>query len=454
MVSVVRCQCVLRWATLPERNSNRATLRRGCHAGLGTFGVMNACDTRRIMPVLHRIARWLRAMAADDALVRHELALRNMRRLRWLLPALIALLLLLFAFVSPSADGPAAEQAWRRALVQVYYAIGVWLVLLTVLVWWVLRTAAGATAMRVVQQLAALGFLLITVALAVVDQWVTPAISPYLLGCMMVSLLLLLPPATACWLFAIAYLALFVGLDLTQADEALLLSNRINGFSASVLGLLLAFGQWRSSARYLMLQRELTLRNAALEKQQDELLWLAAHDALTGLYNRREFMRLAELELKRAQRQGGFTSAIVIDLDHFKAINDTHGHPAGDKVLADVARLLHDGVRTTDLVARIGGEEFMVLLPQTDIDAAAGLGHKLRGLLRGAPVTIGAGSQLAVTASFGVGSLPGGALGSVASLYAAADKALYDAKRLGRDRVERVEPDASLTPSDFQRMRR
>jgi len=409
-----------------------------------------------MMQLLHRASSRLRAIAAEDAMVAHELVTDNLRRVRALLPVVMALLLvlLLVHFVVGVGDESPAQQAWRHALLQVYYAIAGGLVLLMALLWWVLRGSAGNAALRLVQQLAALGFLLVAVGLTVADQMITPSISPYLLGCMAVSLLLLLPPVTACWLFVIACAALFVGLGLTQHDAAILRSNRINGFSASVLGLLLAFAQWRNRARYLLLRRELTLRNATLEKQQDELLWLAAHDALTGLYNRREFMRLAELELKRAQRQGGFTSAIVIDLDHFKAINDTHGHPAGDKVLAHVARLLHDGVRNTDLVARIGGEEFMVLLPQTDIDAAAGLGHKLRGLLRRAPVPIGAGSQLAVTASFGVGSLPGGTLGSVASLYAAADKALYDAKRLGRDRVERVEPDASLTPSDFQRMRR
>lgn len=394
-------------------------------------------------------------MAADDAQVAHELALGNMRRLRWLLPALLLLMLLLLAaFALEPAGGPSAQQAWRRAVVQVYLGIAGGLAVLLLANWLVTRGHPGGAAMRRVQVVAALGFLLATGVLAVIDQWVTPNISPYLLGCMSVSLLLLLPPTTAVWLFVVAYGFLFVGLGWTQTDAAMLLSNRANGFGATVLGMMLSFGQWRSNARYLLLRRELTLRNATLEKQQDELVWLATRDALTGLYNRREFMRLAELELKRAQRQGGFTSAIVIDLDHFKAINDVHGHPAGDKVLAHVAHCLAGGVRNTDLVARIGGEEFMVLLPQTDIDAATGLANKLRGLLRASPPAISRDLQIAVTASFGVGSLPGGTLGSVASLYAAADKALYDAKRLGRDRVERVEPDASLTPSDFQRMRR
>jgi diguanylate cyclase (GGDEF)-like protein len=307
---------------------------------------------------------------------------------------------------------------------------------------------------RLLQFIAPLNFLVFTIVLTALDQRITPNITPYLLGCMSVSLLFLLPPAATAGLFAIGYALFFYGVGLMQADPALLLSNRGNGFGATLLGLVLSLGLWRRNTQYLLLQRELRARNTTLEQQQDELVWLATRDALTGLYNRREFMRLSEHELKRAQRHGDFTSAIVIDLDHFKVINDRHGHPAGDKVLAHVAQCLLGGVRSTDLVARIGGEEFMVLLPRTDIDAAAGLANKLRQLVHQAPAHIHAELQIPVTASFGVGCLPGGSEGSVASLYAAADKALYDAKRLGRNRVERVEPDGSLTPSDFQRMRR
>jgi len=408
-----------------------------------------------MMLVPERIENWLRSMAAADAQVAQEVTLGNMRRLQWLLPILLVLMLvLLAAFALQPVQGTEAMQSWRQALLWVYLVVVVWLVFLSMAVWRVARQTEVSGAGRFLQIVAALGLLLATSVLAALDQWITPNISPYIVGCMSVSLLLLLPPTTSAWLFAIAYAVFFVGLGQTQSDPTMLLSNRANGFAATVLGFVLSFAQWRSNARYLLLQRELTARNTRLEKQQDDLVWLATRDALTGLYNRREFMRLAELELQRAQRQGGFTSAIVIDLDHFKAINDTHGHPAGDKVLAHVAQCLLGGVRNTDLVARIGGEEFMVLLPQTDIDAAAGLGQKLRGLLRESPPAIGKDRKIPVTASFGIGALPGGNLGSLESLYAAADKALYDAKRLGRDRVERVEPDASLTPSDFQRMRR
>lgn len=401
-----------------------------------------------------RITKWLRALIGSDAAVTEDAVLGNMRRLRWLMPIFLVLnLLLLTVFSLDASPGTPVQLAWRQAVIQVYtVTVGVMVVLLMGS-WRVMQRDRVDGWVRALQFVAPLGFLLFTIVLTTLDQRVTPNISPYLLGCMSISLLLLLPPATAAWLFSIGYVLLYVGLGRTQSDAILLLTNRANGLGATVMALAMAFGLWHRNNQYALLQRELSARNATLEKQQGELLWLATRDALTGLYNRGEFLRLAELELKRTQRHGGFTSAIVIDLDFFKAINDRHGHPGGDKVLIHVAQLLLSGVRTTDVVARIGGEEFMILLPHTDIDAATGLGQKLRGLLHEMPALIGDKLVVPVTASFGIGCMPGGYDGTVVALYAAADKALYEAKRLGRDRVERTEPDASLTPSDFQRMR-
>ncbi len=394
-------------------------------------------------------------MADSDARVAPEVARGNMRRLRWLVPIFLALnLILLAVFALDDSSSTPIQQTWRQSLMAVYSVTSLVLVIALLIAWRMGGQGQSEGLTRVLQGAAPLAFLIFVVVLTAIDQRVTSSINPYLLGCMSISLLLLLPPRTAIGLFAIAYVLLFVSLGWTQNDAAVLLSNRANGFAASVLGLVLSLGLWRRNTQYILLRRELTERNATLEKQKEELVWLATRDALTGLYNRGECLRLAELELMRTQRHGGFTSAIVLDLDFFKAVNDRHGHPAGDKVLVHVARCLLAGVRATDVIGRIGGEEFMVLLPQTDIDSAAGLSYKLRRLLHDSPARINNDLSIAVTASFGVGSMPGGHDGTVAALYAAADNALYDAKRLGRDRVERTEPDASLTPSDYQRMRR
>jgi diguanylate cyclase len=402
-----------------------------------------------------RLLRRARGLIANDARIADEAVLGNIRRLRWLLPLFLVLVLVLLAVFALSQPVDAPQRlAWRQAVMSVFGVTIVWLLVMALAVWRVSSRPRPDVGVRVVQFVAALGFLLFTAVLTVLDQQVTSNISPFILGCISVSLLFLLPPATALAVLLVSYAVFFVGLGLTQPDPSLLLSNRVNGFGASLLALVLSLGMWNRNIQYNLLQRELTARNETLEKQQAELVWLATRDALTGLFNRGEFMRLAEKELLRTRRHGGNTSIFVIDLDFFKVINDRHGHPAGDKVLCHVAEQLRDGTRSTDLVARIGGEEFVVLLPQTDIEAAMVLAQKLRRQLRDSPAQVSSDLQVSITASFGVACMPGKHMGSIAALYAAADNALYDAKRQGRDRVARTEPDATLTPSDFQRMRR
>ncbi len=408
-----------------------------------------------MMPLPDRISLWVRGLIVSDAQVVEDALLGNLRRLRWLIPFFLALVLSLLAVFAWQTDGGSgARMAWREAVMNVYRVTIVWLIVMALVVWRMSSRTYVDTGVRVLLFVAPFSLLVFTAVLSVLDQWVTSSITPYLLGCISVSLLFLLPPATAIGGMLLAYALFFFGLDYTQANETLLLTNRANGFAATLLALVMSLTRWNRNTQYRLLQRELIARNAKLEKQQADLVWLATREALTGLFNRGEFMRLAEQELLRTRRHGGNTGVIVLDLDHFKVVNDQHGHPAGDKVLVHVAQALQDGVRNTDIVARIGGEEFIVLLPQTDIDAAVVLAEKLRQQLRQSTARVNSDLQVKITASFGVACMPGGHNGSVAALYSAADNALYEAKRAGRDRVARTEPDGTLTPSDFQRMRR
>jgi two-component system cell cycle response regulator len=163
-----------------------------------------------------------------------------------------------------------------------------------------------------------------------------------------------------------------------------------------------------------------------------ELRQLATRDALTGLLNRRSFDALLAEEIERARRLGHPLTLVLLDLDHFKTVNDTHGHPAGDAVLAAIARLLELEVRTIDRVARIGGEEFAVLLMETTAGEGLVVARRLVTAMRSRPVKISDGVTLAVTVSAGVAGLP--TYGEPETgLMAAADKALYSAKRGGRD---------------------
>ena len=392
---------------------------------------------------------------ANNRLVASEALLGNLRRIRWLVLAIIPLnLLFVVVFWWLVSGGTTQQMAWRQASGWAHLLMAVWLGLCGLAAHYSVARKPGGPGALVLQVVAPLSTLLFAVVLACIDQWVTASISPYLLGSAFVSIALLMRPSVAMAVHLAAFVVFWFGQGLTQPDGVLLLTNRLNGFAAMVLGIVLACLLWHRNTMYLLLQRELESRNLALLQQREELVWLAKHDGLTGLLNRVEFLHLAEAELLRAQRSASETSAIMVDLDFFKAINDKYGHPAGDKVLRYTAAWLLGGVRATDVVARVGGEEFIVLLPQTSQAAALVLADKLLRALQQSRVPLGRDLEISITASLGVGTLPAGHEGNVAALYAAADNALYEAKHLGRNRVEKTEPDGSLTASDFQRMRR
>lgn len=405
--------------------------------------------------LIDRASAWLISIKAHDPVIADAAIMGNLHRLRWLLLVVMLLNLALVAIFSLAVSGhTAAQTAWKTGIVWTNLCMAVWLLVLWLVVQRLSLQATPGPWVRLVQIVTPLGLVLFTTALTVIDQYVTPNISPFLLGNVFVSLLLLMRPSLSAGVFVFAYVLLYAGLGMTQGDPPQLMSNRLNGLVATVMGIVLSVVLWHKNNVYALLQRELLSRNTALVQQQEELVWLAKRDALTGLFNRGEFLRIADLELKRAHRHGTDTCAIMVDLDLFKNINDSYGHPAGDSVLKHAAACLLGGVRNIDVVARVGGEEFVVLLPQTSQAAAVMLAEKLLLLLQHAPAKISSDLQVVVTASFGVGTLPAGQQGTVESLYAAADHALYEAKRLGRNRVEKTEPDGSLTPSDFQRMRR
>ena len=170
----------------------------------------------------------------------------------------------------------------------------------------------------------------------------------------------------------------------------------------------------------------------------EEITRRARTDPLTGLYNRGHFEDRLHQMIAETARFGGESSLVMFDIDHFKEVNDTHGHPAGDAVLKGIARLLEERVRNVDTCARYGGEELALLLPRTELDGAVELANRLRLAVMDNPVRWG-GGHLLVTVSGGVSSFPR-ASRSAEALVAAADAALYRAKEAGRNRVEAAPP--------------
>ena len=166
----------------------------------------------------------------------------------------------------------------------------------------------------------------------------------------------------------------------------------------------------------------------------------AVTDELTGLSNHRRFQEVMAQEVSRAKRFGQDLGLVMLDIDHFKAVNDTYGHQQGDLVLREVARVLRDSSREIDEPARYGGEELAVALPQTDLDGTYLLAERVRIAIEALriPRLGGRGGHLRVTASFGAAAMPGTG-DETGSLIAAADAALYQAKRAGRNRTVRAE---------------
>jgi diguanylate cyclase (GGDEF)-like protein len=179
--------------------------------------------------------------------------------------------------------------------------------------------------------------------------------------------------------------------------------------------------------RLRQLRDELREKNLQLER-------LSVTDALTGLRNRRFAEWFLSGELERAHRHGNQLSVLIADLDNFKRVNDSHGHVVGDAALRHAGALLADQLRKTDVCARWGGEEFLVALAQVPLDGAAALAERRRAALEAQPLELSDGSRVELTVSIGVAAvMPGDTRPE--DLIAAADRALYQAKDAGRNRV-------------------
>jgi len=180
------------------------------------------------------------------------------------------------------------------------------------------------------------------------------------------------------------------------------------------------------------LAQEINRMAEHFEVHQRELQELSSHDSLTGLLNRREFAKRLQAEQERGRRYGQVFSVIMVDIDHFKDINDRYGHPGGDEVLTTIADLMQLNVRPMDVVSRYGGEEFAILLPETGSSGAFSLAERMRQAVAKSAILISSNQMVRVTISLGVATFMDN---STIEPLAVADQALYRAKRSGRNRV-------------------
>lgn len=181
---------------------------------------------------------------------------------------------------------------------------------------------------------------------------------------------------------------------------------------------------------YVAIERDVT-QQKMLEKSLNEL---TRTDALTDIFNRRAFDEILEAEFSRFKRTGDSYSLLMLDIDHFKAVNDNYGHSAGDQVLKEFARACQSNTRNHDTVSRLGGEEFCILLPDSDANTAAKIAEKLRQWVMYNPI-VSDGHAIALTVSIGVSEIEQSDMDSLDALKRA-DVKLYKAKQNGRNRVE------------------
>lgn len=180
---------------------------------------------------------------------------------------------------------------------------------------------------------------------------------------------------------------------------------------------------------------KLTIKRG-LEKMrlEKELLGLATTDSLTKLYNRNYFLSRFEEEFKKATRYKNNISCVMIDIDHFKSINDNYGHQRGDEVLMQLSEIFKINSRNIDIVGRYGGEEFIIILPQTDSQSAYKFSDRLRKIIKSHEFKLNTIKIIRITISIGVSSFPQSKVKSYSELIQLADNALYSAKRKGRDK--------------------
>jgi two-component system, cell cycle response regulator len=196
------------------------------------------------------------------------------------------------------------------------------------------------------------------------------------------------------------------------------------------------FDESELKARLMVGKRILNLQEE-LVAARESMRHAATHDSMTGLLNRGEILDMLERELERARREHKPVSVILADIDHFKKVNDTHGHLFGDEALREIARRMQSKLRVYDGVGRYGGEEFLLVLPTCDLAGAMQRANELRETIASKPVASG-GVEKAITMSMGVAVSDCAGRKEAEKLLRRADKALYEAKEKGRNRVEHV----------------
>ena len=343
-------------------------------------------------------------------------------------------ILSIFLFWNNIAETP-KEVIWRNGVILSHIITLIFMIGLVLVTRYLPPSKRTPKAMRAVQWLSLVILLLSGVVLVTLDQLVTTNVTPFLVICTIAAVIYLLKPIHAVLVYAVVFAGYAWALGITQTDQAILLSNRVNGISATGIAITLSVILWRVAAITKLQERKLLLQNIELEERKSLLEQYAFFDKLTGLFNRHIFYEMIEKEEARLQRERTQAVLLLLDIDHFKRVNDLYGHPAGDKVLAAIGGILGNRLRKGDIISRWGGEEFLCCLTNTKLSKVHFVANSLKDAIAEAKFEQ-ISNEIAVTVSIGMSIMDPVQDIDFEKAYQNADKALYAAKSGGRNRIE------------------
>jgi diguanylate cyclase (GGDEF)-like protein len=371
-----------------------------------------------------------------DREVTVECARINSRRILFGTPFVVVIhmaLILVFFFNNTESDP--VSSLWRMSLLITHSIMLAATLIAFFIAFYILKNNGAVKLMLFLQYYVMFIMVSGAIGIAAIDQLVTTNITAYTLINLAVAAFLLFHPLRSLLCYSLSFSAFFFIIAYNHPAAATLLSNRINGASAVALSFLLTLILWRQSYVTVTQRKRIDDQRKELEDANRKLEKMAFVDSLTGLSNRLHFDQVLQKEISLNWRKGCESHLIMLDIDHFKKINDAYGHPIGDTLLVEISRLLSDHIRAYDTLCRLGGEEFLVLLPQTSGEEAVAVAEKLRHMLETHTFCI-QGHIIHITASFGVARLSYTSDPRLITQYAQVDNALYLAKQSGRNCVK------------------
>lgn len=342
-------------------------------------------------------------------------------------------------FVNPQN---VAEENWRYGLIVAHSILVAVASIYCIIIFILENYEKERMVAKLITQISAVFIIMfIGVGIVGVDQYVTTSISPFIIFFLVASVVILLPPFVSVVIYTLIYGVFYVVMGIMIQNPIILLSTRFNGLTTLIMALGLSGMLWYYFTNNESQKNQITKQNRFLEEQKLELEQLnyrlgvlASMDSMTQLLNRREFEIKVNTEMN-VFREEGFTSSMVIaDIDQFKLVNDTYGHPVGDELLKQFSLLLKAVLRDKDLIARWGGEEFVIMIHEANPNDAYRIAERLRQKIEKTTFHIDE-HHIKITASFGIAPLISTDDEPLYSSYLKADKALYRAKDNGRNKT-------------------